>query len=130
MHCNTIDRERFARLNIRGFSIIKVFTEILSCCLGHNAHYLVQLKRKNCYSWKNFRTTPENHEKCKSLAQQIFPCLWYFIVVACDASIIIHPNNMELHLHCCVMEYHIRILIIWRVAINFMWPHPRLHNVP
>ena len=121
MYCNTVDGERFARLNIRGFSIIKVFTEILLRCLGHE---------KCLYSQKNFRATPENREKRESLAQQIFPNLWYFIVVTCDASIIIHPNNMELHLHCCVMEYHIRILIIWRVAISLMWPNPHLHNVP
>ena len=25
----------------------------------------------------NFRSTLENHEKCESLAQRIFPRLWY-----------------------------------------------------
>ena len=32
---DTVDGERFAGLNIRGFSAIKVFMEILSRCLGH-----------------------------------------------------------------------------------------------
>ena len=31
---NTVDGERFAGLNIRGFSAIKVFAEIFSRCLG------------------------------------------------------------------------------------------------
>ena len=41
----TVDGERFAGLNIRGFSAIKVFTEIFLRCLGHrqciSTHYLV-----------------------------------------------------------------------------------------
>ena len=62
----TIDRERFAGLNICCFSAIKVFTEILLHCLGPiSAQYLVQC----LYSQKNFSGTPENHEKCRSLAQ-------------------------------------------------------------
>ena len=42
---NTVDGERFAGLNIRGFSAIEVFAEIISRCLGHKqcitTHYLV-----------------------------------------------------------------------------------------
>ena len=42
---HTVDRERFTGLNIHGFSTIKVFAEIFSCCLGHkqciSTHYLV-----------------------------------------------------------------------------------------
>ena len=45
----TVDGERFAGLNIRGFSAIEVFAEIFSRCLGHkqciSTHYLVELKR-------------------------------------------------------------------------------------
>ena len=41
----TVDGERFAGLNFRGFSAIEVFTEIFLCCLGHkqciSTHYLV-----------------------------------------------------------------------------------------
>ena len=41
---NTVDRERFAGLNIRGFNAIEVFVEIFSRCLGHkqcvSTHYL------------------------------------------------------------------------------------------
>ena len=32
---NTVDRERFAGLNICGFSTIEVFAEIFLHCLGH-----------------------------------------------------------------------------------------------
>ena len=35
----TIDRERIAGLNIHSFSDIKVFTEILSHCLGHECSF-------------------------------------------------------------------------------------------
>ena len=74
---DTIDGERFAGLNIRGFSTIKVFMEILLCCLGHKCSLFSTIKEKHLYSRKNFCGTPENHEKCESLAQQIFPCLRY-----------------------------------------------------
>ena len=41
----TVDGERFAGLNIRSFSAIKVFAEIFSRYLGHkqciSTHYLV-----------------------------------------------------------------------------------------
>ena len=41
----TVDGERFAGLNIRGFNAIEVFAEIFSRCLDHeqciSTHYLV-----------------------------------------------------------------------------------------
>ena len=44
-YIHTVDGERFAGLNIHGFSAIKVFVEIFSCYLGHkqciSTHYLV-----------------------------------------------------------------------------------------
>ena len=55
---DTVDRERFAGLNIRGFSAIEVFAEIFSCFLGHkqcaSTYYLVQLKRGNYIHGKTF----------------------------------------------------------------------------
>ena len=41
---HTVDGERFAGLDIHGFSAIEVLMEILSCCLAMSTHYLVQLK--------------------------------------------------------------------------------------
>ena len=74
---STIDGERFVGLNICGFSAIKVFTEILSHCLGHKCSLFSTIKGRHLYSRKNSHGTPENREKCESLAQQIFPCLRY-----------------------------------------------------
>ena len=42
---DTVHGERFPGLNIRCFSAIEIFTEILSHCLGLSVRYLVQLKR-------------------------------------------------------------------------------------
>ena len=71
----TVDGERFTGLNIHGFSAIEVFTEILSRCLGHKDSLFSTLKERCLNSRKNFCGTPENHENCESLAQQIFPRL-------------------------------------------------------
>ena len=71
--CTTVDEERFAGLNIHGFSAIKVFAEIFSHCLGHKYSLFSINKERHLYSQKNVRGTPENHEKRQSLAQQIFP---------------------------------------------------------
>ena len=65
----TVDGERFARLNIRGSRAIEVFAEIFLCCLGHKYSLFSMNKERHLYSQKNFHGTPENHEKCKSLAQ-------------------------------------------------------------
>ena len=61
----TIDGERYAGLNIHGFSAIKVFTEIFLHCLGHKCSLFSVIKERGLYSQKNFCSTPENHEKQK-----------------------------------------------------------------
>ena len=43
--------------------------------LAISAHYLVQLKRGAYIHTKTFMVLLKTREKCKSLAQQIFPCL-------------------------------------------------------
>ena len=68
---------KFAGLNVRGFSTIKVFIEILLQCLGHKCSLFSTIKERCLNSQKNFRGTPENHENRKSLAQQMFPRLRY-----------------------------------------------------
>ena len=75
----TVDGERFAGLNIRGFSAIKVFAEIFLLYLGHEYSLFSIIKERHLYSRKNFRGSPENHEKRESLAQQIFPHLRYVV---------------------------------------------------
>ena len=62
----TIDGERLAGLNIRGFSAIEVFTEILSRFLGSLFN---TIKKRHLYSQRNFCNYPENCEKHESLAQ-------------------------------------------------------------
>ena len=44
MKGHTVDRERFAGLNIRGFSTIEVFMKIFCVALATTAHYLVLLQ--------------------------------------------------------------------------------------
>ena len=70
----TVDRERFAGLNIRSFITIEVFVEIFWHCLGHKYSLFSIIKERYLYSWKNFRGIPET-EKRESLAQRIFPHL-------------------------------------------------------
>ena len=66
--CNTVDGERFAGLNIRGFNAIEVFMEIFSCCPGHKYSLFSIIKERDLYSQKNFYGTSENRE---SLAPRI-----------------------------------------------------------
>ena len=65
----TVDGERFAGLNIHGFSTIEVFVEIFSCCLGHKYSLFSIITERHLYLWKNFRGTLENREKRENLAQ-------------------------------------------------------------
>ena len=54
MPANTLDMERYAGLNIRGFDSTEVFAETLSRCLGQNAYYLAQVKRGAYIHGKTF----------------------------------------------------------------------------
>ena len=60
-------------LNIHSFNYIEVFVEILLRCYGQKC-LLLSIIKENLYSHKTFAVVHKNH---KSLAQQIFPCLWY-----------------------------------------------------
>ena len=74
--CITVNGERFAGLNIRGFRPMKFFMGIFSWCLGQRRLLFNYIAK--C-SWENFRDTLKNCENCESLAQQIFPHLQYSI---------------------------------------------------
>ena len=51
----TVDRERFAGLNIHGFSAIEVFSrKYFNVALAISVHYLVQLKRDDYIHGKAF----------------------------------------------------------------------------
>ena len=69
--------ERFTGLNIRSFSSMKVFLEILSLCIGHtratSVHYLPIAKNLQ----ENFCGKLKNRENRESLAQKIFIRLRY-----------------------------------------------------
>ena len=65
---HTVNGERFAGLNIRGFSLMKFFTGIFHGALVSSVYYLTITK----YSQENFHGTLKNHENHESLAQQIF----------------------------------------------------------
>ena len=64
-----VDLERFARLNIRSFNPIEVFTEILLHCLHQKCLLFGITKEKCLYSWEKVHGTLEKHEKRESLAQ-------------------------------------------------------------
>ena len=94
--CNyvcTVDGERFAGLNIHGFSTIKVFMEIFSHCLGHKYSLFSIIKARYLYSWKNFRSTPKNREKCESLAQRIFSRFRYSLMICMCPCLRFNNNN-------------------------------------
>ena len=61
----TLDVEKFAGLNVRGFNPNEVFTEILLHFLGQKCLFL----ERCLYLWKNFHGALENCENHKSLAQ-------------------------------------------------------------
>ena len=71
----TVDGERFAGLNICGFSAVEDFHGNIPRCLGHKYSLFSVNKERHLYSRKNFRGALENHEKHESLAQRIFPLL-------------------------------------------------------
>ena len=61
----TVDVERFAGLNIRSFSPMEVFAEILCGALATSVHYLPKAKN----SRENFHAKLKNRENHESLAQ-------------------------------------------------------------
>ena len=62
---DTVHGERFLGLNICCFSAIKIFTEILSHCLGHKCLLFSTVKERYLYSRINFQGTPKNRENTK-----------------------------------------------------------------
>ena len=76
----TVDKERFAGLNVHIFNPIEVFAEIYLCCLSQKCLLFSIIKENSLYSWENVCTTLENHEKHECLAQKIFPRLRYVIM--------------------------------------------------
>ena len=67
--CYTVDRERFAGLNVCVINPIEVFAEILSHCLSQKCLLFSMNKERHLYSCENFRGTLENREKRECLAQ-------------------------------------------------------------
>ena len=61
---HTVDVERFDGLNIRDFSPMKFFMEILLWCISTSIHYLRTAKN----SWENFCSELKNRENHESLA--------------------------------------------------------------
>ena len=135
----TVDGKRFNGLNIHGFSAIEVFAEIFSCCLDHKYSLFSIIKERHLHSWKIFRGTPENREKCKSLAQQIFAHLRFNSVkkVIIEIIIVQYSNSIGFHIfiryklqHLCegsayecicgaFWGYYLRVATIETTAINW-----------
>ena len=67
----TVDVERFAGLNIRGFSLWSFSRKYFHGALATSVHYLPKVKN----SQENFRGKLKNHGNGKRLAQRIFSCL-------------------------------------------------------
>ena len=61
--CHTVDRERFAELNIHGFTTIKVFAEIYSRFLGHK--YSLLSKRGTYIHGKTFAVLQKTAKNVK-----------------------------------------------------------------
>ena len=72
----TVDRERFAKLNICGFIAIKVFMEILLRCLGHKCSLFSTIKERRLYSRKNFCGTAENWKMRKFSSANLSPFIF------------------------------------------------------
>ena len=85
----TVNVERFTGLNIRGFSPIKFFTRIIFHDVLTSCDYCLTIAK---YSWENLHGTLKNYENHESLAQGIFPCLRYIIVI---------NKNLSLQSHLC-----------------------------
>ena len=100
--------EIFTELNVHGFNPIEVFMEILSHCLGQkclllsNIEVLILLLSNIevlillYHSWGKFGMNISNHEKCRSLAQQIFACIWYIIIMLYRIRVITVVNSLLL----------------------------------
>ena len=72
---------------------LKFSLKYFRTALAISAHYLVQLKR-GTYIHGNFRATPENREKHKSLAQRIFP-------IDGNSDRVLQPSAMKLLMFMC-----------------------------
>ena len=94
----TVKVERFAGLNIRGFNAIMFFTEIISrkfhSALTTSVYCLPIAKN----SWENFCGTLKNHKNYESLAQQIFPRLWY---ITCCRQGAVRKLSFKMNKHHC-----------------------------
>ena len=102
--------ERFAGLNVYGFNFIEVFTEIFSCGLGQKCLLFSIIKERHLAIFsKNFHCNPEDHEKCESLAQQIFLHLHLHFL----SFLISHANTFKYQnvnfrdiLHCFLKYFY------------------------
>ena len=113
--CHTVDGERFAGLNIHSFSAIQVFAEIFSRCLGHKYSLFSIIKERYLYSRITFRGTPENCEKCESLAQRIFPDLRYSISnqqMQTKVTRLVRSDNLT--------KYITKILCLYKTLCSFV----------
>ena len=90
--------EIFTELNVHGFNPIEVFMEILSHCLGQKCLLLsnIEVLILLYHSWGKFGMNISNHEKCRSLAQQIFACIWYIIIMLYRIRVITVVNSLLL----------------------------------
>ena len=118
----TVDVERFAGLNVHGFSYIKIFMEILLRCLSQKYSLFSIIKERCLYSWKNFSSTLENYEKCKSLAQWIFPCLRYTVWT-------IGVSHYQVHQVFMGHKSHISIQTINWYVYTGTYVHELLYNI-
>ena len=82
---NTVDREKFAELNICGFCAIEVFAEMFLSCLGHKYSLCSIIKERHLYLRKNFLILLKTVKNTKVqpskfffiYSSPLFSCSWH-----------------------------------------------------
>ena len=133
----TINVEGFTWLNFHRFrSFGKTFVPYVYKIFKQH-HYMKLVYMKKC-SQKNFHGTLEHYKNCRSLAQQIFPHLWYilnrkfkrtvtcilntfhaymYMVLICGRLLYIRSNHTKPGVKSCVHE-PLSLYGLWTVHIT------------
>ena len=91
----TVNRERFTGINIRGFSSMKFFMEILLRCIGHYwpliiGHFCVHYLTKAKNSRENFCGKLKNHKTTNVQPSESFPVYGNYFKFTFTAKSYIH----------------------------------------
>ena len=84
-----------------------------------------KIKERHLFSWKNFHSTPENSEKCESLAQRIFPCLRY---IKGRENIIADAQGKMMGTFAAHLNFVVLFLFLWLIfnSLYLIYKHNRI----